>query len=197
MERFQNTRQPDWDWWGTLWPAPGETLRALGLTAGDSVVEIGCGNGYFAVPAARIADPAPVYALDLDASLLEELEAIAAQQAIEGLVPIHGDARSLADHLPEPVDVALIANTFHGIDDEAGFLRDVATVLTDGGRFIVVNWRPLPRAETTVAGAPRGPPTDLRVPPEECRERVEAAADVTLAREHDVPPYHYALVFER
>ena len=27
MEPFEYTGQPDWDWWGRLWPAPGETLR--------------------------------------------------------------------------------------------------------------------------------------------------------------------------
>jgi len=62
MDRFRNTGQPDWDWWGGVWPTPGATLlRQLGLVPGDRVVEIGSGNGYFALPAARIAaDPATV-----------------------------------------------------------------------------------------------------------------------------------------
>jgi len=95
MDRFQNTKQPDWGWWGRLWPAPGETLRDLGLSAGDSVVEIGCGNGYFAIPSAHIVAPATVYALDLDAALLAELDTLADQQAIENLVTVEGDARNL------------------------------------------------------------------------------------------------------
>ena len=53
MSRFQNTAQPDWDWWGRLWPAPGETLRELGLEQGMSVAEVACGNGCFALPAGR------------------------------------------------------------------------------------------------------------------------------------------------
>lgn len=197
MDRFQNTRQPDWDWWGKLWPTPGETLRQLGLSTGDTLVEIGSGNGYFVLPAARLVNPAPVYALDLDTGLLEELEHLADQQEIENVVPVHGDARALADHVPDPVDVGLIANTLHGIETPATFVKEVVTVLTEDGRFIVVNWQDLPRKTTTVAGEPRGPPTDLRLSPDETREIVEETADVTLTQRIEIPPYHYALIFER
>ncbi|MFD1570991.1 class I SAM-dependent methyltransferase [Halorubrum laminariae] len=197
MDRFQNTGQPDWDWWSRLWPTPGDTLRRLGLEQGDSTVEIGCGNGYFALPAARIVDPAPVYAVDVDAGLLDELSALAEKQDIETVVPICGDARDLDSHLPEPVDVALLANAFHGIDERDAFLAAVADALAPDGRFVVVNWRAWPRAETTVGGEPRGPPTDLRIGPDETRTAVESATDLRLVREIDLPPYHYGLVFER
>jgi SAM-dependent methyltransferase len=197
MERFQNTGQPDWDWWGRIWPTPGDTLRRLGLAPGDRVVEVGSGNGYFALPAARIADRAAAYAVDLDESLLAELEELADAQGIDNVVPVRGDARDLADLLPEPVDLALLANAFHGIDDRAAFVEGVAAALAADGRFVVVNWRDRPREETAIAGEPRGPPTELRVGPEETRRAVEDASDLRLAREVDLPPFHYGLVFER
>ncbi|RDZ47111.1 class I SAM-dependent methyltransferase [Haloferax sp. Atlit-10N] len=197
MERFQNTSLPDWDWWGKLWPTPGETLRELGLSTGDTVVEIGCGNGYFALPAARIVAPAPVYAVDLDDGLLAELEQLADQQRIDNVATVRGDARELSAHVSDPVDVALFANAFHGVDDRDEFLTEVDSVLADGGRFVVVNWRPLPRSETTVGGEPRGPPTDLRLAPEETAAIVEDAVGLAVTAEIDIPPYHYALVFER
>lgn len=195
MDRFQNTRQPNWDWWGRLWPTPGETLRQLGLSPGDSLIEIGSGNGYFALPAARITEPAPVYALDIDDSLLEELDHLAAQQEIDNIVPIHGDARSLTDHIPEPVDVGLIANTLHGIEHPTTFVEQVVLSLHDDRRFVVINWHDFPKKTTTVAGKPRGPPNDLRLSPAETREIIEEAADVTMTQQIDIPPYHYALIF--
>lgn len=197
MDRFQNTRQPDWGWWGRLWPTPGETLRRLGLSADDSVVEIGSGNGYFALPAARIVAPAPVYALDLDAGLLEELDHLADRHEVANVVPVHGDARSLPDHVLEPVETVLIANTFHGIETPAAFVEDVVAILADGGRFVVINWQDRPRETTTMAGEPRGPPTDLRLAPDETRAVVEGAADMTETRRDELPPYHYALAFEQ
>ncbi|TKX80213.1 class I SAM-dependent methyltransferase [Halorubrum sp. SD626R] len=197
MERFRNTGQPDWDWWGRIWPTPGDTLRRLGLAPGDRVAEVGSGNGYFALPAARIADPASAYAVDLDESLLAELEGLADAQGIDNVVPVRADARDLADLLPEPVDLALFANAFHGVDDRAAFVAGVAAALAADGRFVVVNWRDRPREETAIAGEPRGPPTELRVGPEETRRAVEDASDLRLAREVDLPPFHYGLVFER
>lgn len=196
MDRFDHTRLPDWDWWGKLWPAPGETLRSLGISPGTSLAEIGSGDGYFALPAARITDPAPVYAVDVDESLLDGLATLAEKQGIDNVVPVHGDARALEECLPEPVDTALIANTFHGIEDPRGFVEQVGPVVAAGGQFVVVNWRDRPRESTTVAGEPRGPPTESRLSSAETRELVESAGTWALARQVDLPPYHYALVFD-
>lgn len=197
MARFQNTRQPDWDWWGRLWPAPGETLRDLGVEPGETLVEVGSGNGYFALPAARITDPATVYAVDVDESLLEELSRLADRHAIENVTTISGDARQLAQLLPESVDDIFIANTFHGIDEPASFVRQAFDCLRPEGRFIIVNWRDLPREETRIGGEPRGPPTELRLSPEATEKTVLEAASFKLSDGIELPPYHYALVFER
>ncbi|WP_048076758.1 class I SAM-dependent methyltransferase, partial [Halorubrum sp. AJ67] len=163
MERFRNTGQPDWDWWGRVWPTPGETLRDLGVEPGNRVAEIGSGNGYFALPAARIADPGPVYAVDVDGDLLAELDALADAQGIENLRTVEGDARDLPGLLPESVDVALLLNAFHGIPEPQAVVAGIAETVDDGGRFVVVNWRDRPREETVIGGEPRGPPTDRRL----------------------------------
>lgn len=197
MDRFQNTRQPDWDWWGKLWPTPGATLRRLGIASGSTVAEVPCGNGYFALPAARITDPGTVYALDLEESLLEELTRLAELHDIENVVPLHGDARELTDHLPEPVDTVLIANTLHGVGDTDAFVRQAFESLHSGGRLVVVNWDDRPRETTTVAEEPRGPPTDLRMAPDETEAAVLNAADFSPTGHVELPPYHYALLFER
>lgn len=197
MEEFQNTRQPDWDWWGKLWPTPGATLERLGVTAGTTLAEVGCGNGYFALPAARITDPAPVYALDIDRSLLDELARIADRQRIENVVTVRGDARQLADQLPTPVDLVLLANTLHGVEEKADLVREVYESLRSGGQLVVVNWSDLPRETTTVAGAERGPPNDLRMAPGRTRAVVRDAADFTPTEHVELPPYHYALRFDR
>ncbi|KAA9396528.1 class I SAM-dependent methyltransferase [Haloarcula sp. CBA1130] len=197
MDRFQNTGQPDWDWWSKLWPTPGATLRKLGVESGESVAEVGCGSGYFALPAARIVAPEPVYAIDLDASLLDELDNLAERQGIENVVPSHGDARNLAEVLPEPVSTLVVANTFHGVDDQSGLVEQAFRAIEPGGSLVVVNWHERPRETTTIGTEPRGPPTERRMTPEETEDAVLPAAAFELDQRVDLPPYHYALVFER
>ena len=59
-----------------------------------------------------------------------------------------------------------------------------------------MNWHQRPREETTILGEPRGPKTQLRMLPEQTIEVVEAGG-LKLTRLIEVPPYHYAAVFER
>ncbi|MFC4359879.1 class I SAM-dependent methyltransferase [Halobium salinum] len=197
MERFENTRQPDWDWWGRLWPTPGATLRRLGVAPEETLAEVGSGNGYFALPVARIADPAMVYAVDLDERLLDELAHLASAQGIDTVEPVRGDARELSDLLPEPVDRVLFANALHGVDDPGTLLRQCFESLRPGGQFVVVNWHARPREETAVLGEPRGPPPERRMTPEATERVVLDAADFDLVEDVDLPPHHYGLVFER
>lgn len=190
MSRWRNTRQPDWDWWSELWPEPRETLRSMGVEPGDRLVDAGCGNGYFTLPASELADV--VYAVDLDVDLLAELR----ERAGEGVEAIEGDVTRLDELLPEGMDVVLMANTLHGAPEKEEFARAAHRSLLEGGRLIVLNWRDLPKDETTVLGEPRGPPPELRMSVEETREAVEpmgfSASEVV-----DVEPYHYAVVFRK
>jgi SAM-dependent methyltransferase len=197
MERFQNTGQPDWDWWGQLWPAPGLTLQELGIETGESVAEVGCGSGYFALPAARIADTRLVYALDLDEGLLDKLDQLATQQNINNVVTIHGDARNLPAVLPEAVDTLVVANTLHGIEQKSEFVRAAFETIASDGRLVIINWHDQPREETTIDGEPRGPPTQLRMTPEESKSSVCSGSEFTCSRQVELPPYHYGLVFDK
>lgn len=192
-DRFQNTAQPDRDWWETLWPDPNAVVEQLGLGPDDRAVDVCAGDGLFTLAMAERTDET-VYAVDLDADLLAAVDARAERAGLD-VEPIRADARDLEAVLPEPVEFALLGNTFHGIDDKAAFAETVRSVLTDDGRFAVVNWHNRPKAETTVHGGQRGPPTALRMGVEATIERCETAG---FERETvvDLPPYHYGVVFQ-
>ena len=49
---------------------PEELLRSLGLRAGQTIADIGCGPGFFTVPAARIVgEDGHVYAADIQGDM--------------------------------------------------------------------------------------------------------------------------------
>lgn len=193
MSEFRNTVQPDWDWWSELWPNPEGTLRELGIDGCESLVALACGNGYFAVPAARLAGT--VYAVDIHADLLEELRAYADREGVE-VTTVEGDAMALPELVPESVECVLLAHVLHGVSDEPALAATVRDALVDGGRFLVVNWHDYPSEETTVLGEERGPPEKLRMSPEETKRVVEPAGFDAVGTV-ELEPYHYGVVFEK
>lgn len=191
MDRFRSTAQPDRDWWTALWPDPEGTLRRLG-GGGGSLADVCCGNGHFTVSAATLVDH--VYAIDIDPDLLADLERLVEASDVEGVEPIEGDARHLPDPLPAPVDIVLVANTFHGVEDQTTFAGAVREALTGGGRFVVVNWHDRPPEETPVLAEPRGPQEALRMPPSATVDAVEPA-EFGVVETVDLAPHHYGIVF--
>ena len=191
---FPATVMPDRNWWHALWPDPDGVIKALGIAPGMTVVDLGCGYGYFTAAIARQLGPGRVVGFDLDPDMLEQ-----AQAACEGLANcdwLRGDAMELSRLVGAPADYVLIANTFHGAPDKTALAREVAAALKPNGRFAIVNWHPLPREETTVLGQPRGPSTELRMSPEQTRAVVEPAG-FKLETLVELPPYHYGVIFVR
>jgi SAM-dependent methyltransferase len=109
---------------------------------------------------------------------------------------IEGDAYDIGRLVAEPVDVVLIANTFHGVPDKRRLAAEVARALRPGGTFIIINWHRLPREQSTVLGKPRGPATDMRMEPAAVAAAVEPSG-LFLAKLVELPPYHYAAVFSK
>ncbi|WP_169683373.1 class I SAM-dependent methyltransferase [Rhizobium sp. 57MFTsu3.2] len=192
---FQGTSMPDRDWWSVLWPDPQGLLQQIGIRRGMSVLDLCCGDGYFTGPLAALVD-GRLAALDLDPAMIELAKAEVERSGASVRQWICADATSaLAKHLDESVDFVLIANTFHGVPDQVGLACSVREVLKPDGLFCIVNWHPAPREETVVLGKPRGPRTEMRMSPEAVRTVVETAG-FSMQRVVDLPPYHYAALFE-
>jgi len=189
---FPATQMPDHDWWQALWPDPEGVLRAVGIEAGMQVVDLCCGDGHFTAPMCKRAYPGAVYALELDAGLLNQTGQICRDH--ENFHAILGDACELSTLLPEPVDFVFIANTFHGAPDKTRLSGLVYEVLKPEGRFVIINWHNRPREETMVLGQARGPRTKLRMTPEKVRQAVEPAG-YKLEKVVEVSPCHYGAIF--
>jgi SAM-dependent methyltransferase len=190
---FTGTEMPDAGWWEALWPDPVGVLTNAGLRPDMDVIDLCSGDGWFTLQIAKIAHH--VVAIDLDPRLLHVAHQRLAESGIRNCELIEGDAYEVANLAPGAADFVLLANAFHGVPDRPRLARAVRQVLRPQGRFAIVNWQQRPREDTKVLGEPRGPKTELRLSPEQTIEDVEAGG-LKLAHLVDVPPYHYAAVFE-
>lgn len=167
---------------------PLEVLQALGLGPGDDFADIGCGIGYFTIPAAGIIAPShKIYAVDPSREMLEELARRMEGQAdgrIEGVLSDPEDFKIPS----ESVDFILVANVFHEVDKKENFLRETRRILRPGGRLGLVEWR--------AVEAPYGPPLDHRIPEEET-DRWFAAEGYLAERRPDLGAYFYGRVYRQ
>jgi ubiquinone/menaquinone biosynthesis C-methylase UbiE len=190
---FEGTEMPIADWWKALWPDPASVLAKVGMKPGMELIDLCCGDGWFALDIARFARR--VIAIDLNPALLKVARQRLKESKLNNCTLITGDAYDIGRLWPRPVDFVFLANVFHGVPDKPRLTRAIHDVLKPGGLFAIVNWHQLPREETIVLGEPRGPRTELRMSPAQTFESVEPS----LKRSDlvELPPYHYGAVFKR
>ncbi len=185
---------PNPDWWAALWPDPARVVRDVGVRAGMTVVDLCSGDGWFTVQLAKIAST--VIAIDIDERLVKTSQVRLSEAGLTNCRFIVSDAYEIANVVREPIDHVFLANAFHGVPDRPRLARAVRDVLKPNGLFAIVNWYARPREQTTVLGEARGPPTDMRMTPQQTRSDVEAGG-LTFAYQVEVSPYHYGAVFRR
>ena len=185
---------PTAGWWEALWPDPSGVLAKAGLKSRMDVIDLCSGDGWFTLPIARIARH--VVAIDIDPAMLDLARVRLREAGVANCDFIVGDAYELIRLWTRPADFVFMANAFHGVGDPARLAKAVRAALKPGGRFAIVNWHARPREETMILGEPRGPRTELRLTPEQTIKVVEMDG-LKISELVEVPPYHYAAIFER
>ncbi len=108
-------------------------LEKFRLKAGDTVLELGPGPGYFTIEAARIVGPAGrVVCLDIQLEMLRLLRKRLDEQAVVNAHPVVADATRLplADR---SVDAAFLVAVFGEVPDRPAALSELRRVLKPGG----------------------------------------------------------------
>ncbi|HEX5416112.1 MAG TPA: class I SAM-dependent methyltransferase [Chloroflexota bacterium] len=123
---------------------PEETIARLRLRDGDFVADVGCGPGYFALPAARAVAPrGVVYAVDREPRMLEFVRQRARAEGIGNLTAVTAEETiPLAD---ESIDLAFCALVLHDLADPAPMIRELVRITRRGGRVAIVEWLPEPQ----------------------------------------------------
>lgn len=120
---------------------PQALLEALRLRPGQTVADIGCGNGFYTLQMARKVGPAgKVYAVDIQPEMLALLDERAKAAGVANIVPVLGspaDPKLPADAL----DLILLVDVYHEFAYPEQMLAGMRAALTDGGVVALAEYR--------------------------------------------------------
>jgi predicted methyltransferase len=127
--------------WTTLgrasWQRPADVVRTLEIRPGDRVADLGAGEGFF-VPylADAVGREGRVYAVEVDAERTSELEARFRDERDNVEIVL---GRLDDPELPDgSIDLILIVNTYHHIDERADYFRGLRRDLSPRGRVAIL-----------------------------------------------------------
>jgi ubiquinone/menaquinone biosynthesis C-methylase UbiE len=114
-------------------------IETLGVTPGMKAADLGSGSGLFTRPMAKAAAPGGlVYAIDINDALLKIVDRSAKEQKIDNIRTVLGSAED--PKLPEPVDLILICDTLHHVENRPQYLKGLAKYLQPGGRVAIIDF---------------------------------------------------------
>jgi ubiquinone/menaquinone biosynthesis C-methylase UbiE len=108
------------------------------VSEGMSVLDAGCGPGFFSVEMARLVGASGrVYACDLQEGMLDRVRAKVKGTGLASRIVLH-KCSSSSIGLSESVDFALAFYMLHELPDQRAFFLEVLSLLRPGGRLLVV-----------------------------------------------------------
>jgi ubiquinone/menaquinone biosynthesis C-methylase UbiE len=149
------------------WRNPEVTLKSVGLSAGMVFVDVGCGDGFFTIPAAQLVDEeGAVYAVDIDASAIESLRDKAAEKGLKNVTAKVGEAEETV-FCEECADMVFYGRVLHDFKDPARVLCNAKRMLKPTGTLVDLDWKKKPTL--------LGPPVRIRFSEEQAAGLIKAA----------------------
>lgn len=126
------------------WQRPLDILQAVDAGSGGTIVDLGCGSGYFTLKlSVAVGSRGRVIGEDVRWLPLVFLRARTILKGRHNVSLVHGQPSNA--HLPAGgVNAVLILNTYHELSDPRAILAQVRQALVSGGRLVVVDRQPNP-----------------------------------------------------
>lgn len=160
-------------------------VELVAAWAPGTVLDLGVGTGTYALPLCQRLPAARVIGLDVEPRMLEVFRERAEAAGCAGAVRF---LEAAVERIPLPsatVDVALLVNLYHELDDRPGALVEIRRVLVPGGHLVICDWDPAAPGE-------HGPPLDHRIPRPTAEAELAAAGFVDVTA-HALYPAVYTL----
>ena len=166
------------------WQNPEVILTDLGLKPGFTFMDVGCGDGLFAIPAARlVGKTGKVYGLDTDDQAVERLKHKALTEGLNNLVLKVGEAEKTV--LCEAcADIVFYGIVLHDFNNPVRVLMNAKKALKPDGRLIDLDWKK--------KSMELGPPVQIRFSEDRAIRLIESAS-FRIETVKAIGPYHYLI----
>lgn len=159
-------------------------LRALNILPGQTIIDVGCGNGHMAKEFSKLVHHSgKVFALDRATEAIEKLKEETRGSNIE---IIEADITKKTPIDEKSVDIIYLSTVFHIFTKEQikDFQKEVKRLLKLKGKLAII--------EIQKENTPFGPPLDMRFSPEELKKIIQLKPLSLI----DVGEYFYMQLFE-
>ncbi len=170
------------------WQDPEQILSTIGLREGMVFVDMGCGEGYFALPAARrVRNYGKVYAVDVNAESVERLRTQAEAEGLKNLITQVGEAEETR-FCEGCADIVFFGIDLHDFRDPVTVLGNAKHMLGPQGRLADLDWKDQPME--------MGPPLEKRFSIKKASGMIESVG-LRVRDIQDAGPYHYLVIAGR
>ena len=163
-------------------------MEALGVEAGQTVCDLGCGNGYHALRLAkRVGSSGKVLAVDIQQPMLDMLEKRSSAAGLANIEPILGGTDD--PKIPDgSCDLILLVDVYHEFSDPETMLAKMRKALKPDGRIALVEFR---------SEDPEVPIKKLHKMSKEQILKEYLPAGYRLAEQFDDLPWQHLMFFRR
>lgn len=165
------------------WYSPEAIIKNLRF--GMVFVDVGCGNGFFSILAAKkVGDIGKVYSVDIDADAVEKLRKKAEAEGLTNIVAVSGRAEETV-FCDRCADFVFFSMDLHDFADPLRVLQNAKKMLKPSGQVIDLDWKK--------QQMPFGPPFGIRFSDEQAAELIRSAG-FQIVENCEAGPHHYLLV---
>ncbi|NBG86985.1 class I SAM-dependent methyltransferase [Isachenkonia alkalipeptolytica] len=164
---------------------PEKILEKAGLGQGETLIDVGCGVGYFSIPGAKkVGAKGKVYALDTSSEMTAFLTSEIKKACIENIEVLKSQEYGFPVEDSQG-DMLLMSMVLHEVEDKKRFLQEARRTLKNRGRILIIEWE---KKETE-----QGPPLKHRLDFQETKHYLTEAGfkDPEVVRMQEVAETFY------